>query len=232
MKFRKPSILLSFLVTLLLLTALFSVSAGYVSAQSEETPEAPIEGDTTTASSLEEISVPILFVQNTCPHCRSLLEELSEIDLQAKKPTFEYLTLEISVPLHNNLAYEAIQTCNTNSAVPLLYVDGECFKGIAQVSDEIQKLAGLTAISQAEEVDPNDQTDDFSDISEAEGEEIDEVETEPEETNEGGNLSERLGTESNLAKTDDISPLSVIVMLIAPAVLIGIGYYLLKEFKL
>lgn len=146
-----------------------------------------------------------LFLSQDCAQCDSVLAEYETLAIT----TVEILYIED--PVGESRYSTAIESCTlTGQPVPMLYSNGECTVGDSTV------IARMNEIAQSES---------DNSASDSTAGEVEEIPTENEQESDGD-------TQEETRKPTEISPLVLIASLVAPILLIGIGYYLITKLKL
>ncbi|WKZ31025.1 MAG: hypothetical protein QY318_04255 [Candidatus Dojkabacteria bacterium] len=144
-----------------------------------------------------------LFLSQECPQCEDVLAEMEELDLTS----VEIVYLE-NAGADDQYAEAAAACTLTGQPVPMLSQNDECIVGDTAV---IEALRALSAENTPPVQDENNEDDQNNDIP-------------VEETAED--------SADDDAAQPEISPFVLIASLVAPILLVAIGYYLITRFKL
>jgi len=154
----------------------------------------------------------IFFHSDTCPYCTEVLEVIEENDLEE---VLNIKIIERNDEGFSEIFIKSLEDCGMDpdrGGFPTLYHNGECSVGKINAVDTLLALAGIEVLDEEMEEDEVDVDEDMTVIEEEEREvfplEIQEFEREP-------------------------RPITHILMIIiGPALLIGLGYYMIKKLNL
>ncbi len=158
----------------------------------------------TLANAQDEI---ILFHSDTCPHCTEVLKVIEENELN---DVLDINIIERDDDGFNEIFRESLEDCGRDpdrGGYPTLYHNGECSVGRISVVNTLLDLAGI----EIPEEEKNEEIDEDVTVVEEEMrplEEVEEFEREP-------------------------RPIThILMMIIGPALLIALGYYMIKKLNL
>lgn len=145
----------------------------------------------------------ILFHSDSCPHCTEVLKVIEENDLN---DALNINIIERDDDGFNEIFRESLEDCGRDpdrGGYPTLYHNGECSVGRISVVNTLLDLGGIEIIEEENEEVEADIT-----IVEEENEEVEEYERDP-------------------------RPFThILMMIIGPALLIALGYYMIKKLNL
>ena len=149
----------------------------------------------------------ILFHCNTCSNCTQVLEVIEENDL---KNVLNINIIKIDDEDFNEIFRSALEDCGKDpnrGGHPTLYHNEECSVGRISVINTLLDLAGIEML---------------------EGEEIEKVDEDV------TNLEEEMATLEEIEEFErEPRPFThILIMIIGPALLIALGYYMIKKLNL
>lgn len=99
-----------------------------------------------------------LFVQEGCPYCEQVEDEIVELGLE------EFIEITIydlaKDPSSMDIFYESVELCKTEARlVPTLYFDGNCTTNAVNVINTLKRYAGIPTNNNEERDHNNDEAD-------------------------------------------------------------------------
>ncbi len=160
----------------------------------------------TALNSIQANEDIILFHSDTCGHCAEVIEVINEHNL---KEVLGLSMIERNEEGFSEIFTNSLEECGLNpdrGGYPTLYHNGECSTGSISVIDTLLDLAGIEVQSE-EEKDEEDKVDTTpADLEQT----VEEEEFEPEPR-----------------------PLSqILIMIVGPILLIGLGYFMIRKLNL